>query len=117
MTRRPAMKRHRQSPPLSALLVVALFATLLLLQLACSAAKKEAEMKPPPLTANLPPPPSPPPPAAPAPELAKLSALGYVAGGVEGGSPGPGAAGAPGELDTELNTEEYGRIAERAFLD
>ncbi|HEY4575128.1 MAG TPA: hypothetical protein VIJ26_14215, partial [Thermoanaerobaculia bacterium] len=99
------MKRHRQSPPLSALLVVAM---LLLLQLACSAAKKEAEMKPPPLAANLPPPPSPPPPAAPAPELAKLSALGYVAGGVEGGSPGLGAAGVPGELDTE----EYGRIAE-----
>src|SRR3954471_5638566 len=116
MTRRPAMKRHRQSPPLSALLVVAL---LLLLQLACAAAKKEAEMKPPemkpapPLAANLPPPPPPPSPAAPAAELAQLRGLGYVAGGVEGGGPGPGAAEALGEL----NTEEYGRIAESAFLD
>src|SRR5262249_29358198 len=49
----------------------------------------------------------------PAPELAKLRALGYLAGGVEGGSPGLGAAEVPGEL----NTEEYGRIAESTFLD
>ena len=114
------MKRHRQSLPLSALFVVALFAIVLLLQLACTVAKKEAAQQEtktapaPPLAASLPPPPPPPPPAVPAAKLAApLQALGYVAGGIEGGGPGFGAA----EVPEGFNTEEYGRIAENGFLE
>jgi len=119
------MPRHRKALVLSVLTVVALSATVLTLLLAfsCTTAKEAAELEPPPPSPQaMSQPLSPPPPPAtvPAPEMAKLRALGYT-------SPGDGALGGvaapmPDDLErpgaqAEMNTEEYGRIADNPFLE
>jgi Ca-activated chloride channel homolog len=102
------MPRHRKTLLLSALVVVALSATVLSLLLAfsCTVAKEAAELEPlPPQEVNyalVPPPPT----------GAPLRTLGYVSGGDAMAIP-PDYAGTAGEM----NTEEYGRIADNPFLE
>jgi Ca-activated chloride channel family protein len=115
-------------------LLVALVLTLLTASCAKNATQEAQVTLPPPHnapaqeTSEPPPPPAPAPPAA-----AKLQALGYVSGGVEGGVVGRVVGGVPGGViggggmpvaeslpsvaDQEMNTEEYGRIAENPFLE
>ncbi|HEX7183418.1 MAG TPA: VWA domain-containing protein [Thermoanaerobaculia bacterium] len=104
------MPRQRQISSLTALLIaLSAVVFLLLFAFSCTTAREEAEMEEPPLqTMNLPPPP----PTVPAPGMAKLGALGYVSGGNEAGILLDRDA-----AEVEMNTEEYGRIADNPFLE
>ena len=102
------MPRHRQtSLPHAFKRIAALFALILLplLPMSCMMAREEAEVEE---QAGAP--------GAPQPATAQLQALGYV-GGNESGLTASEPSAPEVNPDVEMNTEEYGRIADNPFLE